>query len=455
MTPDSTRDAPFDSARGSDRDSARDQARALARRLRDAAYRAVFAGGCVRDTLLGIAPHDYDIATSARPPQVLALFPGAQLVGAQFGVVIVEGVEIATFRNDGTYRDGRHPDSVTYADDPATDAQRRDFTINGMFQDPESGEVLDFVGGRADLNAGILRAIGEPARRFAEDKLRLLRAVRFAARFRFTIEPQTLAAIQAARAGIAEVSRERIGDELTKMLTEGQARYAFELLDETGLLREVLPEIAAMKGVQQPPQFHSEGDVWTHTLIMLRGLHRATPTLAWGTLLHDVGKPPTFTAPRDEHDRIRFNNHAAVGARMAEAICERLRFSNRDTEQIVALVENHMRFGDVKQMRESTLKRFLRMEDFDEHMALHRLDCESSHRDLSIYQLLEQKRTSMAPAEVSPPPLLNGNDLIALGYHPGPSFSQMLRALEDAQLEGQLHTPAEAQEWLLARYPLG
>jgi len=432
-------------------------AREIAHRLRETGHRALFAGGCVRDTLLGRevsgAPHDYDIATSARPADVLRLFPDAQLVGAQFGVVVVEGVEVATFRNDGSYLDGRRPESVTYSDDPETDAQRRDFTINGMFQEPESGEVLDYVGGQADLAAGVIRAIGDPARRFAEDKLRLLRAVRFAARFRFEIEPATLSAIRAAAPGIAEVSRERIGDELTKMLTEGQPRRAFELLHETGLLAETLPEIAAMRGVEQPPQFHPEGDVWVHTLMMIEGLRNPTPTLAWGVLLHDVGKPPTFQAPQHPGDRIRFNHHVAVGARMAEAICERLRFSNRDTERIVALVENHMRFGDVEKMKDSTLKRLLRLDGFDEHLALHRLDCLSSHRDLSAYDFVQQKLREIPPEQVSPPPLVTGHDLIAMGYQPGPAFAEMLRAVEDAQLEGQLHTPTEAQEWVRGRYP--
>jgi len=441
--------------------SQRETAREIARQLSAAGHRALFAGGCVRDTLLGRVPSDYDIATSAHPAEVLRLFPAAQLVGAKFGVVIVEGVEVATFRNDGSYLDGRHPESVTYSDDPEIDAQRRDFTINGMFLEPESDPapdsdsltVLDFVGGQRDLDAGLIRAIGDPVRRFAEDKLRLLRAVRFAARFGFEIAPATMSAIQAAASGIAEVSKERVGDELTKMLTEGHARRAFELLHESGLLAETLPEIAAMRGVEQPPQFHPEGDVWIHTLMMIDGLQNPTPTLAWGVLLHDVGKPPTFQAPQHPNDRIRFNNHVAVGARMAAAICERLRFSNRDTEQIVALVENHMRFGDVAQMKSSTLKRLLRLPAFDEHLALHRLDCLSSHRDLSAYEFVQEKLREIPPEQVSPPALLTGHDLIAMGYQPGPAFAAMLRAVEDAQLEGQLHTPAEAQEWVRSRYP--
>ncbi len=427
-------------------------ARDIAARLKGAGYRALFNGGCVRDPLLGRVPHDYDIATSARPADVLRLFPNALEVGAQFGVVIVDGIEVATFRRDGEYKDGRHPDAVIYADDPETDAQRRDFTINGMFLDPETNEVLDFVGGRADLKGGVIRAIGDPARRFAEDKLRLLRAIRFSARFGFAIEPVTLAAIESARRGIADVSGERVRDELTKMLTEGHARPAFELLDSTRLLDETLPEVAAMRGVEQPPRFHPEGDVWIHTRIMLEQLDDGiSPTLAWGVLLHDVGKPPTFQAPQHPGDRIRFNNHAAVGARMSAAICERLRFSRRDTDRIVALVEDHMRFGDVGKMRESTLKRFLRTDGFEELLALHRADCVSSHGDLSTFEFVQSKRREIPPEQVSPPPLVTGRDLIAMGYTPSPLFRAMLHAAEDAQLEGLINTPEQAREWIRVR----
>jgi poly(A) polymerase len=280
----------------------------------------------------------------------------------------------------------------------------------------------------------------------------LLRAVRFAARLGFRIDPATLDAIRDHHREIGEVSQERIRDELTKMLTENHARRAFELLESTGLLQETLPEMAATRGVEQPPQFHPEGDVWTHTLMMIDGLHDATPTLAWGVLLHDVGKPPTFQAPQHAGDRIRFNNHAAVGARMAEAICERLKFSRHDTERVVELVEHHLRFKDVQQMRESKLKRFLRLEGFAEHLELHRLDCESSHRDLSAYRFVKEKLAELTEEEVSPPPLVDGNDLIAMGYRPGPAFREMLNAVEDAQLEGQVHTRTEACAWLREHY---
>lgn len=442
--------------------NARDLAGEIVRRLRGAGHQAYFVGGCVRDLLLGREPLDYDVATDALPEQVLRLFPRTQQVGARFGVVVVleeaspgerAAVEVATFRNDGLYTDGRRPEAVSYSRDPAEDVRRRDFTINGLLYDPLSGETLDFVGGRADLQAGIIRTIGDAERRFEEDKLRMLRAVRFAARFGYRVEESTLQAIGRLRAGLAQVSRERVRDELTRILTEGRARRGFELLDETRLLGEVLPEVAAMKGVQQPPQFHPEGDVWTHTLMMLEGLERPTPTLAWGVLLHDVGKPPTFQPPGNEGDRIRFDNHTVVGARMAEAICDRLRFSHRDTETISALVEHHLRFKDVMQMRPATLKRFLRMDNFDEHLELHRLDCRSSHRDLSAYEFVRRKQQEIPAREVRPAPLLTGDDLIAMGYSPGPPFKDMLRSVEDAQLEGRLGGRQEAQEFIRARFP--
>src|SRR5580700_5732628 len=349
----------------------RDFAISIVRTLRERGHKAYLVGGCVRDLLFGREPADYDVTTDATPDEVIRIFPDTYAVGAQFGVVLVplpeslvsqdenDVVEVATFRSDIGYSDGRHPDRVVFSEDPKEDVERRDFTINGLLLDPLTNEVLDFVGGRKDLNAGIIRTIGDPERRFAEDKLRMLRAVRFAARFDYVIEPETLRAIQQLAAQIHQVSRERVRDELSKMLTEGHARQAFILLDRTGLLHEVLPEIEAMKGVAQPPQFHPEGDVFVHTLLLLEKLPHPCPvTLAWGALLHDVGKPPTF---RVAPDRIRFDGHVDVGVKMAEEICERLRFSNDDTRQILALVDNHMRFGHVTRMKESTLKKFLRL----------------------------------------------------------------------------------------------
>lgn len=428
--------------------NARAFAERICRTLRAAGHQAYFVGGCVRDILLEREPADYDVATDATPDQVQQLFPHSLAVGAKFGVIVVTEdsdtdaalqVEVATFRSDVGYSDGRHPDRVVYSDSPEQDAQRRDFTVNALLLDPESQEVLDFVGGRNDLRAGIIRAIGRPRDRFGEDKLRMVRAVRFAARFRYAIEASTFTAIVKSAPEIHEVSVERLRDELTKILTEGAARRGFELLDETRLLPELLPEVARMKGVEQPPQFHPEGDVWTHTLMMIEGLRAGcSPTLAWGVLLHDVGKPPTFTPPSGPGGRIRFDDHVEVGSRMAEGICQRLRFSNDDTAQIIALVANHLRFKDVLQMKPSTLKRFVRLDRFDEHLELHRLDCTSSHGHLDNYEFVRRFLADTPPEQVRPARLLTGDDLISLGHAPGPAFHTILEALEEAQLNGSV-----------------
>jgi poly(A) polymerase len=434
--------------------NARALAESVCRTLRAAGHQAYFVGGCVRDILLERDPADYDVSTDATPERVQHLFPCSLAVGAKFGVVVVmedsgadtaTQVEVATFRSDVGYSDGRHPDQVVYTDSPQEDVKRRDFTINALLLDPETNEILDFVGGRDDLRAGIIRAIGNPADRFREDKLRMLRAVRFAARFHYAMEAGTFAAIVKFAPQIREVSAERLRDELTKLLTEGAARRGFELLDETRLLPELLPEIARMKGVQQPPQFHPEGDVWIHTLMMIDGLPAGTPaTLAWGVLLHDVGKPPTFTPPSGPNGRIRFDEHAEVGTRMAEEICRRLRFSNDDTSQIAALVANHMRFKDVPNMKPSTLKRLVRLDRFDEHLELHRLDCSSSHRNLDNYYFVRRFVAETPPEQVRPPRLLTGDDLISMGYRPGPAFHAILEAVEEAQLNGKVGTRDEA-----------
>jgi poly(A) polymerase len=437
--------------------SSREVANSICEVLQRSGYQALLVGGCVRDLLLGRVPADYDVTTDATPEEVMKLFPESVAVGAQFGVMLIprDGlkVEVATFRSDVGYSDGRHPDSVVYSKTPQEDVQRRDFTINGLLMRHDSGEVLDFVGGQADLKAKVIRAIGEPSRRFTEDKLRMMRAVRFAARFDFEIESATFRAIRRHVAEIHQVSPERLREELTKMLTEGAARRAFELLDETWLLQQVLPEIGAMKGVEQPPQYHPEGDVWIHTLMMLEGLPAdAAPTLAWGVLLHDVGKPPTFQSAKDTGDRIRFNNHVEVGVRMGEAICKRLRFSNEDTEQILALVDNHMKFGAVEEMRAATLKRFVRLPRFEEHLALHRLDCLSSHRNLDSYDFVRQFLEKTPPEQVRPARLLGGNELQTMGFRPGPVFAQILQSLEDAQLEGQVKTREEAEGFVLEKF---
>jgi poly(A) polymerase len=477
---------------------------AIARRLRDAGHQAFFAGGCVRDLLLGLAPKDFDVATSATPEQIVALFPKTFTVGAHFGVVLVVSeqdesggvcqsvteeeqinnvsgpreiaTEVATFRNDGAYSDGRRPDAVRYTTDPREDVLRRDFTINGMLLDPIAFDstgapahtTLDFVDGRQDLAARVIRAIGDPNLRFAEDKLRMLRAVRFAARLDFQIDAATAAAIRRHAAEIAQVSAERIRDELTRILTEGGARRGFELLFDLGLLAQVLPEAVRLRGVAQPPEFHPEGDVWTHTMLMLEKLGAESPsllplreasrtvrsTLAWAALLHDIGKPATFQPPKpavpgsnEKPDRIRFNGHVEAGVRIAETILARLRFSGDDTSQILSLVANHMRFGDVLQMKQSTLKRFLRLSHFDEHLALHRLDALSAHGDLACYNF------ARAHFEVEPTPLLTGRDLIAAGYRPSPQFKPMLALAEDAQLEGSITTPEQALALVQAAYP--
>ncbi|MGD0889961.1 MAG: CCA tRNA nucleotidyltransferase [Terracidiphilus sp.] len=478
-------------------------------KLRSEGYEAYLAGGCVRDLLLGREPSDYDVATSATPDVVLNLFPRTFAVGAHFGVVLVADgdeesyvtTEVATFRSDGAYSDGRHPDAVRYTLSAEEDVKRRDFTINGLLMDPLRGaelfnrgekqpqvpfdglraglrlpsvaqddkaslvalgtgrtgetltpSVLDFVGGVADLEAGIVRAIGRAELRFEEDHLRMLRGVRFAARFGFAIEDGTRAAMRALASRLSAVSRERVRDELTKMLTEGRARRAFELLDETGLLVEVLPEIARMKGVEQPPQYHPEGDVWIHTLGLLAQLEEGcSPTLAWGALLHDVGKPPTF---RRAPDRIRFDGHVEVGVAIGADILRRFRFSNEESHQILALVENHMRFADAGRMRASTLKRFFRLNGFDEHLALHRMDCMAGSGNLEHWAFVRERWLAMPEEVVRPTPLITGRELIAAGYAPGAGFKEMLRAAEDAQLEGTIGTLEEALEMVRKRFPL-
>jgi len=434
------------------------QAESLARqviaRLRSAGHQAYLVGGCVRDLLRGAAPKDFDISTDARPDRILDLFPQSGLVGAHFGVVLVRDafaqVEVATFRSDHEYEDGRRPVTVHFETDPKADVLRRDFSINGLMMDPETREVLDYVGGRADLDARLVRAIGDPDARFREDHLRLLRAVRFAARLGFAIEPATFDAIRRHAALITRVSAERVRDELVRILTEGGAAGGLDLLDKSGLLSVLLPEVADMHGVAQPPEFHPEGDVWTHTRLLLASLDRATPTLALGALLHDVGKPPVFRVV----DRIRFDGHVEKGVEMARAILTRLRFSRDDTEQVESLVAHHMHFKDAGRMKESTLKRLMRLPRFEEHLELHRLDCLASSGNLETYELVKRKWEEMTADEIKPAPLITGADLIAAGYRPGPRFAEILSAVEDAQLEHRLSTPAEALEWVLGQWPV-
>ncbi|HUK82280.1 MAG TPA: CCA tRNA nucleotidyltransferase [Verrucomicrobiae bacterium] len=420
-------------------------ATAIVRRLRDAGRVAYFAGGSVRDLVRGVEPHDIDIATSATPGQVQVLFPKTVPVGAQFGVVLVlengHQFEVATFRSDEAYSDGRRPDVVRFGS-PEADALRRDFTINGLFYDPISEEIIDFVGGRADIERRIVRTIGEPRQRFGEDKLRLLRCIRFASNLGFEIEENTFAAVNEMATQITDVSAERIREELTKIFTRARAGRGLELLDTSGLLQEILPEVAAMKGVEQPSEFHPEGDVFAHTKLMLDTLPpNPSVVLTFAVLLHDVGKPPTFVRATD---RIRFNEHDRVGAEMTEKILRRLRFPNEQIEKIVVCVAEHMRFQHVQQMRPAKLKRILARETFPDELELHRLDCESSHRNLENYQFLKAKAVELPPGVVKPRPLLTGHDLLALGLKPGPKVGQILREAEELQLEERLKSKAEA-----------
>lgn len=423
-------------------------ARAIVRVLREHGFVAYFAGGCVRDKLLGHEPKDFDVATSARADDVRRLFDHTVPVGAQFGVVLVidgeRQVEVATFRSDGVYLDGRHPTSVRFSD-PREDALRRDFTINGMFYDPVTEHVIDYVEGRKDLAVGVIRAIGDPHARFSEDRLRLLRAIRLAARLDFTIAEDTFAAIQALAPTIVDIAWERIGDEIVKILTEGKARRAFELLFESRLLRAILPEIETMRGVEQSPDFHPEGDVFVHTLLLLDKLEAPTETLALGALLHDVAKP---LCQDRKGERITFYGHCEQGVELAVEICQRLKRSRTTWERVGYLVKNHLRVMAAPDMRSATLKRLLREDGIEELLELARLDALSSSGDLRAYEFCQRKLTELSPEQMTPPRLLTGKDLIALGIPPGPRFKDLLNALEEAQLEGRLHTREEALAWV-------
>lgn len=424
--------------------------------LRQNGHEAFLVGGCVRDLLLGREPKDWDIATDALPDRIESLFPKTVAVGKAFGIILVvpgEGpsVEVATYRADSGYSDGRRPGAVTFTN-AREDAIRRDFTVNALFLDPVSGEIRDYVGGRADLDARLIRAIGDPVARFTEDYLRLLRAVRFAAVLDFSIEPATFSAIQKLAPKISRVSAERIRDELFRMLTGSvHAGGALQLLHDTGLLKEILPEVEAMIGVEQPPEFHPEGDVFTHTRIMLDAMSpKPSLQLALSVLLHDVGKPVTARlAPMpDGTQRWRFENHAPAGADMARAILERLRVPNALIEAVCAIIGGHMRFADAPQMRESKIRRIIGAATFEDELELHRLDCISSHAQLDVYDFMRNAQARFAAEPVLPAPLVTGGDLIALGHKPGPNFRKMLQDLYDRQLEGQTDKAA-----LLASLP--
>lgn len=418
-------------------------------------HEAFFVGGCVRDMVMGVEPEDYDIATSAAPNEVTSLFERTVAVGAAFGVVLVivegKGHEVATYRTERGYDDGRHPSSVSFAS-IYEDVKRRDFTVNGLFMDPFTGQVTDFVGGLDDIKARVIRTIGEPVERFAEDHLRMLRAVRFTASLDFSLDRRTMAAIKEEARNIRRISAERIREELTRIITARGARRGMELLRDMGLLEEILPEVAALSGVEQPREFHPEGDVWEHTLRMLAALSeisagRADTSLAWAVLLHDVGKAVTRSADKDG---VHFYGHDRRGVETAERIMRRLRFSNGETKRVLALIGNHMRFMHVQDMRPSTLKRLLTMEDFPLHLALHYLDCVGSHGNLDNYEYCRRKLSELEPTELRPPRLLTGHDLKAMGFPPGPLFTDILKALEDAQLNGVLSSADDARCFVLA-----
>lgn len=430
-------------------------ARRIVQRLRDAGHVAYYAGGCVRDQLRGEQPHDYDIATDARPAQVQELFRRTYAVGAAFGVIVVledeHEFQVATFRSDAAYIDGRHPSGVVFTT-AREDAERRDFTVNGMFFDPLAGEVIDYVGGQRDLAAKVLRAIGDPEARFREDRLRMLRAVRFASVLGFEIDPATWSAVRANAAHIHDVSAERIREELVKTLVHPNRLRGFDLLDASGLLHEILPEMDALRGCTQPEQFHPEGDVFVHTRIMLGLLppREVSVPLVFSVLLHDIDKPTTRTV--DETGRIRFNGHDKLGARTTELIMLRLRFSRAEIDATCEAVAQHMVFKDVQQMRVAKLKRFMARPHFDDELELHRVDCTSSHGMLDNYDFLRAKRDEFASEPLIPPPLITGADLIALGLAPGPQFKEILEAVQSRQLEGTLTDRDAALAWVKGEF---
>jgi poly(A) polymerase len=434
--------------------TARERAVSIVERLRQEGYEAYFAGGCVRDMLLDKPPQDYDIATSAHPEDVQALFEETIPVGAQFGVILVliEGqpFEVASFRHDGPYLDGRRPSQVRYGS-LEEDVRRRDFTVNGMVYDPIAGTVIDLVDGREDLKQRRIRAIGDAQRRFEEDRLRMIRAVRLAASMNFTIENSTFAAIQRLAPTIRDIAWERIGDEVTRILTEGGARRGFEMLDESGLLKVLLPEIDALKGTWQSPDFHPEGDVFKHTMLLLSHLEAPSESLAYGCLLHDVAKPLCF---RQDGERVTFYGHTEKGAAMAEEILKRLKRSRAVGERVSYLVRNHLRHVQAPHMRLSTLKRFLREDGIDELLELTRIDALSSNGDLGYYLFCKERLASLKEEEIRPAPLLRGDDLIALGYKPGPLFAKILREVEDQQLGGELDSREEALDWVKRNYEI-
>lgn len=430
----------------------REKAIFIVKRLREAGYESYLAGGCVRDLLLGKPPQDYDISTSAKPRDIEKIFPETVPVGAQFGVVLVmveeQPFEVATFRHDGPYLDGRRPSHVRYGS-LKEDILRRDFTINGMVYDPMDDRIIDLVGGRKDLEQRCVRAIGDARERFEEDRLRMARAVRFAASLNFEIENQTFEAIRELAPTIHRISWERIGEEITRILTEGGARRGFELLDDSLLLETLLPEVVAMKGVPQSPDYHPEGDVFTHTMLTLSHLADASETLAYGCLLHDVAKPVCM---RRDAERITFHGHTERGGEMAEEILKRLKRSRAVWERVGYLVRSHLRHTQAPNMRLSTLKRFLGEAGIDELLELTRIDALSANGDLQYYAFCKSKLAELEQEEIHPEPLLRGRDLIAMGFSPGPQFHDILQQVEEAQLSGELATREDAAAWVKKNY---
>lgn len=436
-----------------------DFAREVVLELRNAGHKAFCVGGCARDTLLGIEPMEYDITTSATPEEVSEIFPHTVPIGVSFGVMLVitgkYQFEVATFRKDQSYSDGRHPDKVIYSSQEQEDVLRRDFTINGMLYDPIKEEVIDYVNGLSDIKKKIVQTIGDPYERFNEDKLRMMRAIRFSSRYNFELNLDTLRAIEKLAADITQVSSERIRDEIIKIISQSNPGHGLNMLSVSGLLKYILPDIEIMHGVEQPPEFHPEGDVFIHTCLVLDKLYKnqcgtVSPELAMGALLHDVGKPPTFSIS----DRIRFNGHDKLGADMSKKICRDLKFSNKQIEVIYALIRDHLKFKDVFKMKKSTLKRFIGMPNFEEHMALHLADCQASHGLTAAYDFVMEKYNEFEEEEIKPAPLMSGRDLIKEGYKPGPLFSEILNFVEEAQLEGDITSTEDARKAVLEKYPL-
>lgn len=436
-----------------------DFAREVVVELRNYGHKAFCVGGCARDTILGIEPKEYDITTSATPEEVSEIFPHTVPIGVSFGVMLViigkYQFEVATFRKDQSYTDGRHPDSVIYSSQEQEDVRRRDFTINGMLYDPLEEEVIDYVDGLSDIDNKIVKTIGDPYERFSEDKLRMMRAIRFSSRYNFELDLETFAAIEKLAADITQVSSERIRDEITKIITQKNPGHGLKMLSISGLLKYILPEVEIMNGVKQPPEFHPEGDVFIHTCLVLDKLFQneegiVSPELAMGALLHDVGKPPTFSVS----DRIRFNGHDKLGAEMSKRICRDLKFSNKQIELIYELIRDHLKFKDVFKMKKSTLKRFIGMPNFEEHMALHLADCQASHGLTAAYDFVMEKYNEYEEEEIKPTPLISGKELIDMGYNPGPLFSEILNFVEEAQLEGDISTTEDAKKKVLENYPL-